>query len=153
MGDFTVTTDLASLTDDNLANLYEEVGFGTASMYLRNRDFVKRAFPTGTYGFFVWHPHEQRQLLGMARVMSDDFLCTWIAEICVAPRAQNGGIGTALLKAVIERFGHTAIYVETFERYINLLSQAGITPKSKLFACSRAAAVRVPDEPAEASIH
>lgn len=131
------STDASEVGDQALAALYESVGFGTAEAYLAKSDFAARVFAPGVYGVFAFD--DGGQLVGMARVLSDDFLCSWIAEVCVAPAWQRQSIGSSLIARVVERFGHTAIYTEAFAEKVGLFSTAGIRAKSKLVACSRAA--------------
>lgn len=55
------------------------------------------------------------------------------------PDWQRKGIGGALVERIIERFGHTAIFLEAFADQTDFFAKRGITPKAKLVACSRAA--------------
>jgi GNAT superfamily N-acetyltransferase len=136
MFNFSITTDISKLTNLQLATLYGAVGFGVAEAYLAEADFVGRTFPAGVFGFFAY---EGDELVGMIRVLSDDRMCTWIAEACVAPRLQRKGVATTLLETMERRFGHTSIYVEAFAESVALFEKIGLRAKSKLIACSRAA--------------
>jgi hypothetical protein len=83
-----VDTNPESVRDESLANVYESAGYGTASAYLSRPGFVKRSFPCGVFGFFAFD--QEGDLIGFARVFSDDDLCSWIAEMCVrSDRDQN----------------------------------------------------------------
>ncbi|MBI2779548.1 MAG: GNAT family N-acetyltransferase, partial [Gammaproteobacteria bacterium] len=113
------------------------VGFGSAEIYKEDESFIKAIFGAGVYGFFAFTEKDHR-LVGLARVLSDDKVCSWIAEVCVHPDWQGKGVGGKLLDMVINRFGHTAIYVEAFADQTEFFANRGIKPKKKLVACSRA---------------
>jgi len=130
----TYTDILSGVEANQIAALYESVGFGDACDYA-GEDLISKIFGPGVFGFFAF---DVARLVGMARILSDDFVTSWIAEVCVAPEHQRQGIGSTLLKMVNSRFAHTALYAEAFAHTVRLLEQAGITSKSKLVACSRA---------------
>lgn len=120
-----------------ITTLYERVHFGKSHDYLATMDFRTR-FLGGTNIFAAFATTLTGELTGMVRVFSDDTFVTYIAEICVAPDLQRQGIGTALMKAVVDRFQHTAIFADAFVGCEKTFAEAGITPKPKLIACSRA---------------
>ncbi len=133
--EFEFVTELGRIDMTMLADLYESVGFGKAENYHKPSVSLEKLFGPGIYGFFVFHGE---RLIGMARVMSDDILCTWIAEICVHPDWQKKGIGSALLEKVDDRFRDTALYADVFKGQEALFSGRGINPQSRLVACGRA---------------
>lgn len=141
------TSDLSGVTARALSSLYESVGFGVAEDHLASPDFVARVYPPGVYGFFCFEPSEGA-LVGMARVFSDDVLCSWIAEICVHPRWQSRSIGKTLMANVVARFGHTALHADVLVEKVEFFKRFGVDARSKLVACSRApgktAAARTP---------
>jgi hypothetical protein len=124
------------ISDEALARVYESAGYGTASDYLACPGFVTRSFPPGVFGFFACG-HEG-SLIGFARVFSDNTLCSWIAEMCVCSDQHVEAVRGALLRSLIERFGHTAIYTEAFEDEIEAYRAVGIIARSRLTALSRA---------------
>ena len=48
--------------------------------------------------------YEGETLLGIIRVVGDGFTVIFIQDILVYPEKQRQGVGTALLKAVLERY-------------------------------------------------
>ena len=48
--------------------------------------------------------YESDELLGIIRVVGDGFTIVFVQDILVFPSAQRKGVGTALLKAVLERY-------------------------------------------------
>lgn len=131
----TYSSDPDIVSPDALAALYESLGFGVRSDYLGRPDLLERMFGPGCFGFFAF---EGAELVGLIRVFSDDFICAWIAELCVRPDRQKRGIGTALLEKVLDRFSHTAIYAEAFAGQEDFLARRGLKPRPILVACSRA---------------
>lgn len=132
---YELTTDIERIDLSSLGALYEAVGFGTAENYEHRDVTLDKLFGLGTYGFFAI---KDRQLIGMIRVLSDDCMCSWVAEICVLPDWQNRGVGRALLDQVCERFSHTPIYADAFKGQENFFTGSGIMPQSKVVACGRA---------------
>lgn len=130
-------TNPESVTLEEVAELYESVGFGVRDHYLGEPKMLERLFGPGVFGFFA--RSAQGELAGFARVMSDDAVCAWIAEVCVNPSYQRNGIGTALGKLVVERFGHLVIYADGLaERNdLSFLAKLGCLPRRQLIACSR----------------
>src|SRR3954447_7000141 len=105
-----IDTNPGAISDDSLAQLYESAGYGAASAYPSRPGFVKRSFPPGVFGFFAFD--NDGNLIGFTRVFSDDVLCSWIAELCIKSDQDHDRVRGAILREMIERFGHTAIYTE-----------------------------------------
>jgi GNAT superfamily N-acetyltransferase len=133
----TVHFEAENVTSSEIAELYEYAGFGAARDYLATDDFRDR-FIGGSSIFTAFATTPTSHLTGMIRAFTDNTFVTYIAEICVAPEFQRQGIGKALVKAVVDRFQHTAIFADVFNGHEQPFIGAGITPKSKLIACSRA---------------
>jgi GNAT superfamily N-acetyltransferase len=142
-----IYTDKASAIPlEELASLYERVGFGAAELYTGDNKTIQTLFGPGVHGFFARTPDDNR-LVGMVRAFSDDRLCTWVAEVCVDPACQRMGIGRRLMRLLIDRFGHTAIYLEAFPNQTDFFEKVGIKPKPQLVGCSRAPQSVSPTEP------
>lgn len=128
-------TDHKGIDRSSLAALYEAVGFGTAEDYDHPSLTVNRLFGPGVYGFFAL---ADEKLIGMARVLSDDALCSWIAEVVIHPVWQRRGVGSALLERINERFAHTSLYADGLNGTERFLRKHRIVPQSRLVACGRA---------------
>jgi len=100
------------------------------------KDYAQAMYGPGRHGFFIYHENE---LIGAARVMSDDMICSWVAEVCVHPDWQDKGVGSALVETIKERFSHTSIYLDAFLGQQVFFEKRGIKPREILVACSRAA--------------
>ncbi|WNK01162.1 GNAT family N-acetyltransferase [Thalassospiraceae bacterium LMO-JJ14] len=140
------TTD--NVSKEELIDLYVSVGFGERRHYEHLTDMVERMFGDGVFGFFV---HQDQHLIGMARVYSDDTSVSWIAEIAVRPDRQGSGIGSAILKAVNERFGHTDLYVQPFTGQQPFFVKGGIPARPQMAVCGRASNLSIADRGGENS--
>jgi ribosomal protein S18 acetylase RimI-like enzyme len=136
MRKISITYDDIQVTTENLANLLEHAGFGSASTYLSIANFRSIFLCPGTISVFAIE-QTTHQLVGLARVFTDNFFTTYISEVCVHPSYQKNGIGSNLIKAITNRFGHTAIFADAFRAHVSIFNQNSITPKEKLIACSR----------------
>lgn len=58
--------------------------------------------------------NQHGDLIGIARVMSDNVFTTWLAELIVHPDYQSCGIGKRLVKTVRDYYDDTSIVLETF---------------------------------------
>ncbi|WP_265705737.1 GNAT family N-acetyltransferase [Verminephrobacter aporrectodeae] len=124
---------VSSITLEQIADLYDSVGFGVADGYKSQENLLDRLFGHGCHGFFAIH---DERLIGMVRVLSDDVICSWVAEACIHPDWQKQGVGRALFNMVTRRFEHTSIYLEALSSQVGFFSKMGIHPESKLVACS-----------------
>lgn len=68
-----------------------------------NRDKLETAVRNSTYVVSGWHGEE---LVGLARVLSDDVSIFYLQDILVRPDYQGMGIGRTLLANCLERFKH-----------------------------------------------
>lgn len=127
-----ISYDPFALSDLEVARLYEASNHGEYSV----DGFLQSKFAPGAFG--VACLGDGGSLLGIARVFSDDSSTSWIAELVVPPSDYSSDIKTSILKGVVERFGHTAIFSEAFSDEVECYKACGITPKSRLIAVSRA---------------
>lgn len=130
------SADPAAITVEMVAKLFGSVGFGAEASMIGRRDMIARMFGPGSHGFFGLTP--DGDLAGLIRVLSDDYSVTWLAELTVHPDWQKRGLGAALIRAVIGRFGHTAIYSWGLPGQDGFFKKSGIFPKAHLLSCSRA---------------
>lgn len=140
-----ISTNPKDITDIQLAKLYEAADYGTTAGYMTKDNLITRVFPSGAFGFFAIS--NKKELLGMIRVLSDDCICSWIAEMCIVPGTEFKEIANLLLRATITRFGHTALFSEAFDAELDLYKAVGVTPKKKLTAVSRAPFLELRTDP------
>ena len=87
-----------SYKEDEILPLYKAVGWRA---YTENREALCRGFE---HSLLVLAAYEKEELLGVIRAVGDGFTIVFIQDILVYPDRQRQGIGTALLKALLERY-------------------------------------------------
>ena len=83
---------------DEIQNLYSQVGW---TAYTDNVRALEQGFQNS---LLVLAAYEGDALLGIVRVVGDGFTIILIQDILVYPNYQRQGIGTALLRAVLDRY-------------------------------------------------
>lgn len=83
---------------DEILHLYTEVGW---IAYTENMPALEQGYRNS---LLVLAAYEDDELLGIIRVVGDGFTVIFIQDILVYPKKQGHGIGTALLKAVLNRY-------------------------------------------------
>ena len=84
--------------EDELLRLYSEVGW---TAYTEDMTALRRGFE---HSLLVLAAYENDKLLGIVRAVGDGFTVVFIQDILVFPEKQRQGVGTALIKAVLERY-------------------------------------------------
>lgn len=83
---------------NEILKLYSEVGW---TAYTDNMTALEQGYKNS---LLVLSAYENDELLGIIRVVGDGFTIIFIQDILVYPKNQRKGVGTALLKAVLERY-------------------------------------------------
>ena len=78
--------------------LYAQVGW---TAYTQDPSVLEQGF---LHSLLVLAAYEQDALLGLIRVVGDGATVVLVQDLLVYPDKQRQGIGTALLKAVLERY-------------------------------------------------
>lgn len=103
-------------TDEILPH-YTQVGW---TAYTEDMAALEHGFQNSP---LILAAYEKDALLGLIRVVGDGATVIFVQDILVYPEKQRQGIGTALLKAVLDRYAHV--------RQIQLLTDN--TPKTVAF--------------------
>lgn len=78
--------------------------------------------------------------VGLLRAFSDDVVETHVMELAIHKDHQNKGYGSELLRALMDAYAHTAVYVVTFAENKGFFEKFGLQDKSsRLMVYSRAA--------------
>lgn len=83
---------------DEILRLYTKVGW---TAYTEDMPALERGYKNSLY---ILAAYENDQLIGIIRVVGDGATVILIQDIIVCPEMQRQGIGTALLKAVLDRY-------------------------------------------------
>ena len=86
--------------EDEIVRLYSEVGW---TAYTNDLQALKQGFMNS---LLVLAAYENDDLLGIIRAVGDGYTVVFIQDILVYPEKQRQGVGSALLKAVIDRYAH-----------------------------------------------
>ena len=90
--------ELTAFDLDTILNLYSSVGW---TNYTDNPEMVKKAYENS---LLTLGAYDSGQLVGVIRIVGDGFSIVFVQDILVFPEYQRKGIGTQLLREVIERF-------------------------------------------------
>jgi len=96
-------TKMISYTDsrpDTQAYLDLFCDIGWNKVYKMNLDELSQALDRSWY---VVTAHDGEKLVGVGRVVSDGVLYAMIYDLIVRPSHQNNGIGTAILRMLVEK--------------------------------------------------
>ena len=83
---------------DEILSLYTQVGW---TAYTENMPALERDYKNS---LFILAAYENDKPLGLVRVVGDGATVIFVQDILVFPEMQRKGIGTALLKAVLDRY-------------------------------------------------
>lgn len=83
---------------DEILQLYTQVGW---TAYTEDMPALARGYKNS---LLILAAYENGELLGIVRVVGDGTTIVLVQDILVYPARQRQGIGTALLKAVLERY-------------------------------------------------
>lgn len=86
--------------DEEILRLYSEVGW---TAYTDHPDVLRQGFKNS---LLVLGAYENDELLGIIRTVGDGCTIVFVQDILVFPDKQRMGVGTDLLRAVLERFNH-----------------------------------------------
>ena len=90
--------DSTNFKKDEILQLYTQVGW---TAYTENMPVLEQGYKNS---LLVLAAYENGELLGIVRVVGDGATIILVQDILVYPQKQRQGIGTALLKAVLERY-------------------------------------------------
>ncbi|MBR1757114.1 MAG: GNAT family N-acetyltransferase [Lachnospiraceae bacterium] len=83
---------------DEIINLYQSVGW---TNYLERIDILQQAYASS---LCVLGAYDSGQLVGILRAVGDGQTIVFIQDIIVLPEYQRQGIGTKLLKTVMDKY-------------------------------------------------
>ena len=107
----TLTTKKSDVRPEEAIDLLLSLGWGKAEDY----DLKTMQIAINNTHFMVSAKDSENELVAFARVFSDDVFATHITDIVVGKGYQGKGIGRRMMKVIINKYGHTGIYVDAFK--------------------------------------
>ena len=86
--------------EGEILHLYASVGW---TAYTDHPEVLRKGFENS---MLTLAAYEGEQLLGLIRTVGDGHTIVFVQDILVAPEYQRRGIGTALLRAILDRYSH-----------------------------------------------
>ena len=117
---------------DEILSLYAQVGW---TAYTKNMSALERGYKNS---LFVLAAYENDELLGLVRVVGDGATVIFIQDILVFPEMQRKGIGTALLKAVLDRYSDVRqiqLTTDNTPKTVAFYQSLGFVELSELSCC------------------
>ena len=112
--------------------LYKAVGW---SNYYEHPEMLKKAYAGSLCTLAAY---EDETLTGIIRCVGDGYSILFIQDILVYPEHQHKGIGTALMKAVLEKYPHTyqiELATDNTEKTISFYKSLGFRNLSDIGCC------------------
>lgn len=110
--------------ETEILNLYASVGW---TNYTNHPQMLKDAYANSlkTLGAY-----ENEKLIGIIRVVGDGYSVVFIQDLLVYPEHQRRGVGTALLKQILQDYKHVYqkhLLTENTEKTIQFYKSLGFT--------------------------
>ena len=110
--------------EDEIISLYKSVGWIN---YTNNPQMLKEAYKNSLK---ILGAYDAEKLLGVIRVVGDGHSVVFIQDILIYPEYQRQGIGTALLKHILQDYKHVYqkhLLTENTEKTIQFYKSLGFT--------------------------
>lgn len=117
---------------DEILRLYTQVGW---TAYTENMPALEQGYKNS---LFVLAAYENAELLGIVRVVGDGATIILVQDILVYPQKQRQGIGTSLLKAVLERYADVRqiqLVTDNTPKTVAFYQSLGFVELEKLGCC------------------
>ena len=118
--------------EDEILRLYDSVGW---TAYTKDMEALRQGYE---YSLLVLAAYEGDDLLGIVRAVGDGHTVVLIQDILVFPDRQRQGVGTALLRAVLDRFAHVRqiqLITDDTPKTIAFYRSMGLRQLSELGCC------------------
>ena len=117
---------------EEIRRLYTEVGW---IAYTEDMLALERGYKNS---LLVLAAYENDELLGIIRVVGDGYTIVFIQDILVFPAKQRKGVGTALLKAVLDRYPdvrQVELTTDNTEKTVAFYKSIGFSEFSEIGCC------------------
>lgn len=121
-----------SYKEAEIRRLYTEVGW---TAYTENMSVLEQGYKNF---LLVLAAYENDELFGIIRVVGDGFTFIFVQDILVFPREQRNGVGTALMKAVLDRYPDVRqieLATDNTSKTVAFYKSLGFTEFSEMGCC------------------
>ena len=121
-----------SYKEAEIRRLYTEVGW---TAYTENMSVLEQGYKNF---LLVLAAYENDELFGIIRVVGDGFTIIFVQDILVFPREQRKGVGTALMKAVLDRYPDVRqieLATDNTSKTVAFYKSLGFTEFSEMGCC------------------
>lgn len=121
--DFSIK-EYETYNEAEILNLYTSVGW---TNYTNHPEMLKNAY---AHSLKILGAYENERLVGIIRVVGDGHSVVFIQDLLVYPEYQRQGIGTALLKQILQDYSHVYqkhLLTENTEKTIRFYKSLGFT--------------------------
>ena len=121
-----------SYKEAEIRRLYTEVGW---TAYTENMSVLEQGYKNS---LLVLAAYENDELLGIIRIVGDGFTIIFVQDILVFPREQRKGVGTALMKAVLDTYPDVRqieLATDNTSKTVAFYKSLGFTEFSEMGCC------------------
>ncbi len=118
--------------EEEILSLYKSVGW---TAYTDSPDVLKKGFENS---MLTLGAYEGEKLLGLIRCVGDGETIVFVQDILVFPEYQRRGIGTALLRSVLDKYSHvrqTELCTDNSSNTIAFYKSMGFVEMSEIGCC------------------
>ncbi len=117
-----IVKEYITYNEKEILNLYKSVGW---TNYTNNPEMLKNAYAHSlkTFGAYV-----DDKLVGVVRVVGDGYSVVFIQDLLVFPEYHRQGIGTMLMKQVLQEYEHVYqknLFTDDTEKTIQFYKSLG----------------------------
>ncbi len=118
--------------EEEILRLYSEVGW---TAYTENPLLLKQGYKNS---LLVLAAYENDELLGVIRAVGDGCTIVFIQDLLVFPAWQRQGVGTALMRAVLDQYRHVRqieLTADCTEKTVAFYKSLGFSEFSAIGCC------------------
>ena len=93
-----IIREYTNYNEQEILSLYKSVGWAS---YTKSPQMLKEAY---AHSLRIYAAYADNDLVGVIRVVGDGFSVVFVQDLLVYPEYQRKGIGTALLKKIMEEY-------------------------------------------------
>lgn len=118
--------------EEEILRLYASVGW---TAYTDHPEALRKGFDNS---MLTLAAYEGEELLGIIRVVGDGHTVVFVQDILVFPKHQRKGVGTALLRAILDRYSHVRqieLATDNTPKTIAFYKSVGFREMSEIGCC------------------